>query len=94
MINENDLKIIASMLRECNRLIEICDRYNNETIINSFIFSDAVQYEFEKLYEDSTKLSKELQINPSLHIEDLRGIRNRIAHRYESVSLIILLDTI
>ena len=29
-----------------------------------------------------------------LHIDDLRGIRNRVAHDYESVSLKILIDTV
>ena len=28
-----------------------------------------------------------------LHIDDMRGIRNRVAHNYESVSLKILIDT-
>lgn len=32
--------------------------------------------------------------NKDLHIDDLRAIRNRVAHDYESVSLTILLDTI
>ena len=72
MINENDLKIIASMLRECNRLIEICDRYNNETIINSFIFSDAVQYEFEKLYEALLKKPKILILDDSTSAVDTK----------------------
>ena len=94
MIKENDLRIISSMILECNRLTKICDDYSDEMIINSFIYSDSLLYEFEKLFEDSTRLSKELQEDPHLHINDLRGIRNRIAHRYESITLSILIDTV
>ena len=51
--------------------------------------------EFEKLYEDSTRLSVEFRLaHEWLHIDDLRAIRNRVAHNYESVSLSILFDTV
>ena len=49
----------------------------------------------KKLYEDSTRLSSEFRMyHQELHIDDLRGIRNRVAHDYESVSLKILIDTV
>ena len=83
------------MIEKTNRLIDICDKYNDEEIKNNFIISDSIQYEFEKLYEDSTRLSVELRVNyPELHINELRGIRNRVAHAYESVSITILIDTV
>ena len=83
------------MLEKCDKLIEIGSRFTGEEIEKDFIYSDSVQYEFEKLYEDSARLSEEIKNNhPELHIDDLRGIRNRVAHAYESVSLNILLDTI
>ena len=94
MIKETDIRILLSMIKECDHLTEICDKYNDVEIVNSFIYSDSIQYEFEKLFEDITRLSTELQEDPSLHLKELRGIRNRIAHNYESVSITILLDTI
>lgn len=95
MISKTDLRVLNLMIEKTNRLIDICDKYNDDEIKNSFIISDSIQYEFEKLYEDSTRLSAELRINyPELHINDLRSIRNRVAHAYESVSITILLDTV
>ena len=95
MIKQTDIRIINSMIEKCDRLIDICEKYSEEEIKTNYIISDSIQYEFEKLYEDSTRLSLELRIdNPNLHIDDLRGIRNRVAHNYESVSLRILTDTI
>ena len=95
MIEETDIRIISLMIEKCDRLIEICQQYTDEEIVANYIYSDAIQYEFEKLYEDGTRLSDELRIeHPELHIDDLRGMRNRIAHNYAIVSLDILLDTV
>lgn len=95
MISKTDQRIITSMIDKINRLLEIREKHSEEEIHNEYVLSDAIQYEFEKLYEDSTKLSMELRMNnKDLHIDDLRAIRNRVAHDYESVSLTILLDTI
>lgn len=94
MIQKTDLRILALMIEKANRLLEICTKYSLEQIQSDFVISDAIQYEFEKLYEDSTRLSMDLRMShPELHLDDLRGIRNRIAHDYESVSLKILVDT-
>ena len=94
MINDFDKRIISLLIVECDHLIEVVDKNNDYEIMNSFILSDTIQYEFEKLFEDLSRLSKEIQDDPTLHINELRGIRNRIAHNYESVSMSILLDTV
>ena len=95
MTSSTDIRLLKLMVEKCERLIDICNTYNNETIQSNYIYSDTIQYEFEKLYEDMTRLSMELRImHPEMHFEDLRSIRNRVAHNYESVSLQILLDTI
>ena len=95
MINQSDLRVLSMMSEKTGRLMEILNKYDRDEIQNNYVLSDAVQFEFEKLYEDSTKLSIEFRANNSgLHIEDLRAIRNRVAHDYESVSISILLDTI
>ena len=95
MISQTDQRLLNLMIEKCNRLIDICNTYNDQTIQSNYIYSDAIQYEFEKLYEDMTRLSMELRItHPEMHLDDLRSIRNRVAHNYESVSLQILLDTI
>ena len=95
MISPTDIRLIKLMIEKCGRLIDICNTYDNKTIESNYIYSDAIQYEFEKLYEDMTRLSLELRImHPEMHFDDLRSIRNRVAHNYESVSLQILLDTV
>lgn len=95
MISQVDQRIINLMIEKCNRLIDISNTYDDKTIELNYVYSDAIQYEFEKLYEDMTRLSVELRIShPELPLDDLRSIRNRVAHNYESVSLRILLDTI
>lgn len=94
MINDFDKRIISLLIVECDHLIEVCDKNNDYEIRSSFILSDAIQYEFEKLFEDISRLSKEIQEDPTLHFNELRGIRNRIAHNYETVSISILIDTV
>lgn len=95
MISQTDMRLINLMIEKCNRLIDICNTYDEQTIESNYVYSDAIQFEFEKLYEDMTRLSMELRItHPELHLDDLRSIRNRVAHNYESVSLKILLDLI
>ena len=75
--------------------MDVCNKHTDEEIEENYIYSDTIQFEFEKLYEDITRLSVEFRIaHQDLHIDDLRAIRNRVAHNYESVSLKILLDTI
>lgn len=95
MINQTDKRLLLLMIEKCDRLIEICDKHTLEEIESNYVYSDAIQFEFEKLYEDSTRISGDLRINyQDLHIDNLRAIRNRVAHDYESVSLKILIDTI
>ena len=95
MINQSDTRILGLMIEKCERLIEICNNHGDQEIEENYVYSDAIQFEFEKLYEDITKLSVEFRVSyRGLHIDDLRGIRNRVAHNYESVSLMILIDTI
>lgn len=95
MISPTDIRLINLMIEKCGRLIDICNTYDDKTIESNYIYSDTIQYEFEKLYEDMTRLSMEIRLmHPEMHFDDLRSIRNRVAHNYESVSLQILLDTI
>ena len=79
MIDNADIRIIKMMIEKIDRLIEIKNNYSNNEIKENYIYSDAIQYEFEKLYEDSTRLSPEfLMRNPDLPIKELRSIRNRM----------------
>ena len=96
MINKTDERLLGLMLEKVDRLIEIVSNHPEEEIIQSYILSDSIQFEFEKLYEDSTRLSPEFRLTyrGKLHIDDLRAIRNRIAHDYESVILRKLITTI
>ena len=94
MIDKLDLRIITLMVDKTEKIISIIKTHSREEIESDFVLSDALQYEFEKLYEDSMRLSFEFRNEHKwLHIDDLRSIRNRVAHNYESVSVEILLDT-
>lgn len=95
MKEPTDLRILQLMIEKTERLISICKDHTDEEIMSNYILSDAIQYEFEKLYEDSTRLSNIFRMtHPNLPVDELRSIRNRIAHNYESVSMRILLNTI
>lgn len=94
-MQKTDERIINLMIEKIDRLIEVYKNHSREEIETNFVYSDTIQYEFEKLYEDTTKLSFLFRVdNPYLNIEKLRGIRNRVAHDYESVIIDILLDAI
>lgn len=95
MNNQLDLRLIHLMIDKVDRLMSIHQNHTKEEIESNYILSDAIQFEFEKLYEDSTRLSVEFRMNnPEIHMDDLRSIRNRVAHNYESVSIDILISTI
>lgn len=89
-----DKRIIDNIVIKIDRIIEICNNHSFDEIMNDYVLSDALQYEYEKMYFDVTKLSPLFYTsNTSVPIEQLRGIRNRVAHDYETVSLQILYDT-
>ena len=62
MIKPTDVRIINLMIEKCDKLVEIDCKYSDEEIMSNFIISDSIQFEFEKLYEDCTRLSVELLI--------------------------------
>ena len=94
MINEKDKRIIPLIIEKIDRLTYICTQYSLEEIEENFIVSDSIQLEFEKMYEDSTRLSEQLQIDFEDVFHKLRGTRNRVAHDYTSVIIAILVDTV
>ena len=95
MIQKTDSRMLSLMIEKMYRLIEIYQNHSRDEINNNYVLSDSVQFEFEKLYEDYTRLSVEFRIShKELPIDKLSGIRNRVAHDYASVTMEILLDTI
>lgn len=94
MIEETDKRIIDLIIKSINRTIDLVQNHEQE-IITNYIYSDSLQYEFEKIFEDYKRLSAKFIINhPYLPIKELRGIRNRVAHDYESIIIEILIDTV
>lgn len=94
MIDQADKRLINVILEKVDRLIELVI-YHQADIQTNFLYSDTLQFEFEKIYEDVSKLSFKLLVcHPELPIDNLRGIRNRIAHDYESVIVQKLIDTV
>ena len=95
MISQTDIRLMSVMIEKIDRLIEVCDKYNDDEIKSNYMLYDTIQFEFEKLYEDMTRLSMELRIeHPEFPIDKLRGIRNRVAHDYASVIVQVLIDAI
>ena len=95
MIQQTDLRLLNLMLEKVNRLIGLLNTHSLEEIESNFVYTDTIQFEFEKLYEDSNRLSTEFRItHANLPINELRAIRNRVAHDYETVSVQILINTI
>ena len=82
------------MIEKIDRLTDILANHSREDIKNQYVLSDAIQFEFEKLYEDITRLSFEIKFMLKTEMDSLRGIRNRVAHDYETVIINVLLDTI
>ena len=94
MIEETDKRLIKIIIEKVDRLIELVT-YHKGDIRTNYLYSDSLQFEFEKIYEDISKLSFKLIVyHPELPIDNLRGIRNRIAHDYESVIIDILIDSV
>ena len=82
------------MIEKINRLLDICNNHEKD-IEDNYLYSDALLYEFEKMYEDSTKLSIHFYAeHPEIPTDKLRAIRNRVAHDYESIVVQILIDTV
>lgn len=95
MINDKDKRFINLMLESINRLIMCRDKYDIDQAANDFMIFDVILMEFENLTNYALKLSPELvESHPEIHINELRAIRNRIAHDYLSVSIEILYDSI
>lgn len=95
MIQPTDLRILNLMIEKIDRLTSIIKQNTLKEIESNFVLSDSLQYEFEKLYEDTTRLSSEFRItHRDFPYDELRAIRNRVAHDYESVIIEILYDTV
>ena len=89
-----DQRIVGNIIIKIDRIIEICNNHSFDDINNNYVLSDALQYEYEKMYFDVTKLSPLFYMsNANAPIDKLRAIRNRVANDYETVSLQILYDT-
>ena len=94
MTESKDKRIISLIINKIDRPIFICSKYSLDEIEEDFIVSDSIQLEFEKMYEDSTRLSQQLQNDFKNTFDKLRGTRNRVAHDYSSVIISILVDTV
>ncbi len=93
-MEKTDKRVLTLMIEKIDRICEVVNKNTKQTIESDYTLVDTLMYEFEKLYEDCTRLSAELLIeHPEIPINELRSIRNRVAHDYESVVLDILIDT-
>lgn len=95
MTNDKDKRFISLMLESIDRLMTCRSKYNLDEAANDYMIFDVILMEFENLTNFALRLSPELlESHPELHINELKAIRNRIAHDYLSVSLEILYDSI
>lgn len=94
-MNPLDTRMLSLMVEKIDRLLDVCSNHTRQEIKENYLLSDTIQFEFEKLFEDTTRLSVELKLDhPELPIDDLRSIRNRIAHDYGSVIIDVLISTV
>ena len=85
---------ISSFLISINRLLECKQKYSVEEAANDYMVFDVILMEFENLANYSLRLSEEtIRLYPEIAINELRAIRNRIAHDYLSVQIKTLYDT-
>ena len=85
-MDKTDIRIMKLMIEKIDRVINVVSNHTEEEIKTNFIYSDTLSYEFEKLYEDCTRLSPMLLVEYSnIPINELRSIRNRVARDYESI---------
>ena len=95
MINDKDQRFVSLMIESIDRLITCRNKYDVDNAANDYMIFDVILMEFENLTNFALKLSPELlESHPEIHINELRAIRNRIAHDYLSVSIEILYDSI
>lgn len=91
MINENDFRHVQNALLAIKRLEEFSSEYSLKEAGEDYRISDVLLMEFENLANEIFKLTNDyLKAHPGLPLVELKGIRNRIAHDYLSVSLEIL----
>lgn len=94
MINPKDKRHIEYMLISINRLLECKEKYSVDEAANDYMVFDVILMEFENLANYSLRLSEEIiRLYPEISINELRAIRNRIAHDYLSVQIKTLYDT-
>lgn len=78
-----------------DRLILVSNENTLEEAQENFMISDVLLLEFENLANSIMRLDDNFINNhPEIPINQLRAVRNRIAHDYLSVSIEILYTTI
>lgn len=95
MIDEKSKRHIKSALVAIERLEIVSKEHSLEEAENDFRISDVLLLEFENLANECMKIDSAILTEfPDFPLEELRAIRNRVAHDYISVSIEILYKTI
>lgn len=95
MVKENQKRYLLQAVQAIDRLLLFNSEHSLEEALEDFRISDVYLMEFENLANAVMKLDDELiAMDPKIPLLQLKGIRNRIAHDYLSVSIEILFEAI
>lgn len=94
-MDENQKRFLLQAILAIDRLILVSNENTLEEVQENFMISDVLLLEFENLVNSIMRLDDNFINNhPEIPINQLRAVRNRIAHDYLSVSIEILYTTI
>lgn len=93
MIEQTDVRVLNIILEEIDRIIFLTSNHSLDEIRDNYVLSDSLEFEFQKMDYDLKRLSMEFRLNhPEFPFSEVKGIRNRVAHNYESVNFAILFE--
>ena len=93
---DRDLNIISHMLKYCDEVETAHDDFSHskEKFMNSSTYRNAVTMPILQIGELANHLSEEFkQQHKQIPWNEMRGIRNLMAHQYHSVDFEIIWDT-
>ena len=93
---DRDRNIISHMLKYCDEVETAHDDFSHskEKFMNSSTYRNAVTMPILQIGELANHLSEEFkQQNKQIPWNEMRGIRNLMAHQYHSVDFEIIWDT-
>lgn len=91
----NDREVLLDAIQACNLILEFCNNLDFNSFANDPKTQSSVLYQIVIIGEAVNRLSPTFaQNNPTIPIDAIRGMRNRVVHEYKEVDLRILWEVI